>query len=100
MKSKLSSSMRFFQDQFETRRLADRVLEKAFHNTLTSDDHAFVENAMFFFMASTDAESQPQCCYKGGARGFVKVTTDSEIAFPLYGNFSITRGTGTFAHEL
>jgi predicted pyridoxine 5'-phosphate oxidase superfamily flavin-nucleotide-binding protein len=75
---------RHFQTMFDTRRLADRALEILVHQTITGDDRALIERAEFFFLATVDAQGQPQCSYKGGEPGFVRVVDDKTIAFPSY----------------
>lgn len=80
----LTPEMRHLQDKFETRRLADRVLEVAYHERLTDSDSAMIENAMFFFLATVDSHGQPQCSYKGGPRGCVVIEDDTTIVFPIY----------------
>ena len=35
-----------------------------------------------FFIATADAEGRPQCSYKGGEPGFVRVLDERTIAFP------------------
>lgn len=80
----LTPQMRAFQKRFETERLADRVLQVAFHETLTENDRGMIENAMFFFLATVDGEGQPQCSYKGGPRGFVHIEDDTTLVFPIY----------------
>src|SRR5262249_24921909 len=75
---------RHFQTLFDTRRLADRALEILVHQTITGDDRALIERAEFFFLATVDAQGQPQCSYKGGEPGFVRVVDDRTIAFPSY----------------
>src|SRR4051812_43476133 len=37
-----------------------------------------------FFIATADADGQPQCSYKGGDPGFVRVLDERTIAFPVY----------------
>ena len=37
-----------------------------------------------FFLATADADGQPQCSYKGGEPGFVRVVDERTIAFPGY----------------
>ena len=37
-----------------------------------------------FFLATADAEGRPQCSYKGGEPGFVRVLDAKTIAFPNY----------------
>ena len=81
---------RRLQDQFDSRRIADRVEEKVTRTAFTPDDKAFIESAIYFFMSTADADGRPDCSFKGGPPGFVRVTADSEIAFPDYD------GNGTF----
>ena len=74
---------RELQDRFDTRRLADRLAEGA--SDKFSDPHAaFVEARDMFFIASTDSDGFPDCSYKGGDPGFVRVVDESTIAFPVF----------------
>src|SRR5262245_34323258 len=75
---------RHFQTLFDAQRLADRAREIVVHPTITADDRALIESAGFFFLATVDARGQPQCSFKGGGPGFVKVVDDRTIAFPSY----------------
>ena len=47
-----------------------------------------------FFLATADASGQPDCSYKGGLPGFVRVTGPSEIAFPSYDGNGMFRSLG------
>lgn len=74
---------RAFQDRFDTRRLADRLDEGTSANI--SDEHrSFIEARDMFFIATADERGAPQCSYKGGEPGFVRVVDRSTIAFPVY----------------
>ena len=75
---------RSLQDRFDTRRLADRIDERLVHDVIDEDDRAFVEGCDMFFIATADAEGRPQCSYKGGEPGFVRVVDERTIAFPVY----------------
>ncbi len=75
---------RTLQDRFDTRRLADRIEERIVHATIDEDDRAFIEARDIFFIATTDGAGRPQCSYKGGEPGFVRVLDERTIAFPLY----------------
>ena len=37
-----------------------------------------------FFLATADAQGRPNCSYKGGEPGFVRVLDERTIAFPSY----------------
>ncbi len=75
---------RHFQDRFETRRLADRIDERLVRPLIDTDDRAFIEAADMLFIATADAQGRPQCSYKGGEPGFVRVLDERTIAFPNY----------------
>lgn len=75
-------SHRALQDQFDSRRLADRL--GAVAGDVVTPFRDFIEARDMFFIATSDAEGQPQCSYKGGDPGFVRVLDDTTIAFPLY----------------
>jgi predicted pyridoxine 5'-phosphate oxidase superfamily flavin-nucleotide-binding protein len=75
---------RQLQDQFDTRRLADRIEERIVRETIDDDDRAFIEARDMFFIATADEEGRPQCSYKGGDPGFVRVLDEHTIAFPSY----------------
>jgi predicted pyridoxine 5'-phosphate oxidase superfamily flavin-nucleotide-binding protein len=75
---------RRLQDRFDTRRLADRLLERKVHVEIDADDRAFIERMDMFFLATADEQGRPQCSYKGGEPGFVRVLDERTIAFPSY----------------
>ena len=75
---------RTLQDKFDTRRLADRETELIIHDEITDADLAFIASRDMFFLATVDQQGNPQCSYKGGAPGFVKVVDKRTIAFPSY----------------
>jgi uncharacterized protein len=75
---------RRLQDRFDTRRLADRLDEVKVRDFIDERDRAFVESCDMFFIATADAEGRPNCSYKGGEPGFVRVVDERTIAFPNY----------------
>ena len=75
---------RELQDRFDTRRLADRIEERIVRDHIDADDRAFIEARDMFFIATADEEGRPQCSYKGGDPGFVRVLDERTIAFPVY----------------
>ena len=85
---------RKLQDEFESRRIADRLEEKLTRFALSDSDKAFIEGSMFFFLATADAEGRPDCSFKGGAPGFVRATGPSEIAFPDYDGNGMFKSLG------
>jgi predicted pyridoxine 5'-phosphate oxidase superfamily flavin-nucleotide-binding protein len=85
---------RQLQDQFDSRRIADRLEEKLTRTAFTEADKAFIESLPYFFMATADAEGRPDCSFKGGAPGFVRVTGPSELAFPDYDGNGMFKSLG------
>jgi predicted pyridoxine 5'-phosphate oxidase superfamily flavin-nucleotide-binding protein len=85
---------RRLQDRFESRRISDRLEEKLTRTAFTADDKAFIESVIYFFMATADAEGRPDCSFKGGPAGFVRVTGDSELAFPDYDGNGMFKSLG------
>ena len=75
---------RELQDRFGTRRLADRLDERIVRDVILEEDRAFIERMDMFFLASADSSGQPQCSYKGGDPGFVRVLDERTLAFPNY----------------
>ena len=75
---------RRLQDQFETRKLADRIEERIVSPTIREGDREFIERMDMFFLATADDHAKPQCSYKGGDPGFVRVLDEHTIAFPSY----------------
>jgi predicted pyridoxine 5'-phosphate oxidase superfamily flavin-nucleotide-binding protein len=75
---------RDLQERFDTRRLADRLDERTVREHIDDDDRTFIEARDMFFLATADEEGKPQCSYKGGDPGFVRVLDERTIAFPVY----------------
>jgi predicted pyridoxine 5'-phosphate oxidase superfamily flavin-nucleotide-binding protein len=75
---------RELQDRFDTRRLADRLDERTGRDHIRPEDAAFIERMDMFFLATADADGMPQCSYKGGEPGFVRVLDARTLAFPSY----------------
>jgi hypothetical protein len=85
---------RELQDRFDTRRLADRLTEVTLRDHLTAEDRAFIEARDMFFLATADADGRPDCSYKGGDPGFVRVVDDRTLAIPNYDGNGMYRSWG------
>ena len=72
------------QDQFDTRRIADRINELLVHDFIDPGSRFFIESRDMMFLSSVDASGQPTCSYKGGDPGFVRVLDEKTLAFPAY----------------
>ena len=85
---------RKLQDQFDTRRLADRLVERLVRSTFNEEDRSFIESQRMFFLATTDAEGFPDCSYKGGDPGFVRVLDERTLVFPSYDGNGMFKSLG------
>jgi predicted pyridoxine 5'-phosphate oxidase superfamily flavin-nucleotide-binding protein len=90
---------RRLQDAFDSRRIADRLEERLARTAFTEDDAAFIASRPFFFLATADAEGRPDCSFKGGLPGFVRVVADSELAFPDYDGNGMFKSLGNVAQN-
>lgn len=93
---------RQLQGEFGSRGIADR-LESFVRTAFSDSDKATIESAFYFFLATADSEGRPDCSFKGGPAGFVRVTGPNELAFPDYdgngmfkslGNMSVNANVG------
>jgi uncharacterized protein len=85
---------RLLQDEFGSRALADRLEQKLTRTAFTDDDKQFIESAIYFFLATADSDGRPDCSFKGGTPGFVRVTAASELAFPDYDGNGMFKSLG------
>lgn len=85
---------RRLQDSFDSRRLADRLAAVTLHREFAEEDRAFIEEADFFLLATADAAGRPDCSFKGGSPGFVRVTAADELTFPDYDGNGMFRSLG------
>jgi len=85
---------RALQDQFDSRRIADRLEEKLTRTIFSPDDKIFIESSSYFFLATADAQGRPDCSFKGGVAGFVRITGASELAFPDYDGNGMFKSLG------
>jgi uncharacterized protein len=79
-----SEQHRKLQDQFSTRKMADRLEEMIVKNTVDDMDKGFIESRDFFFLSTVDHTGHPTTSYKGGDPGFLRVVDPQTIAFPSY----------------
>lgn len=85
---------RSLQDQFDSRRLADRLGEITVMPAFSDRDRGLVEKAPFLWLATSDADGWPDVSYKGGRPGFVKILDDTHLAFPSYDGNGMFRSLG------
>jgi predicted pyridoxine 5'-phosphate oxidase superfamily flavin-nucleotide-binding protein len=85
---------RQMQDRFDSRRIADRLEQVTLHDHFTEADRALVERSAMFFLATADADGQPDVSYKGGMPGFVRVVDTQTLAFPDYDGNGMFKSLG------
>lgn len=88
---------RALQDRFDSRRIADRLAEKLLRAEFSEEDRAFIAQQSLFFLATADAQGRPDCSYKGGAPGFVRVVSPDTLAFPSYDGNGMFKSLGNIA---
>lgn len=88
---------REFQDQFDTRKMADRIEELAVVTEISPENKAYIEARDMFFLSTIDHKGRPTVSYKGGATGFVKVLDEKTIAFPSYDGNGMYYSMGNIA---
>ena len=94
MRRMYHDASRRLQDRFDTRRLADRLAEKLSRTAFTDEDTAFIGGQAMFFLSTADEQGWPECSYKGGVPGFVRVLDAQTLAFPSYDGNGMFRSLG------
>ncbi|MDH3681364.1 MAG: pyridoxamine 5'-phosphate oxidase family protein [Acidimicrobiia bacterium] len=85
---------RRLQDTFDSRRLADRLVEVTVSEGLDERAKGFVRAASYFYLATVDPDGFPDVSYKGGRPGFVRVVDDRTLRFPSYDGNGMFRSLG------
>lgn len=86
--------MRQLQDARETRAIADRLEKVTLRTAFTDEDREFIHRCPMLFVATADSAGRPDCSYKGGLPGFVRVLDDRTLAFPDYDGNGMYRSWG------
>ena len=84
MPSMYHAGQRVLQDQFDSRRLADRLEDVKVHTALSDADARFVMSRDMLFLATCDPSGQPTCSIKAGPPGFIQVIAAHTLMFPWY----------------
>jgi len=85
---------RELQDAFGSRALADRLVERLNRSRFSDEDKALIESVPFFFLATADAEGRPDCSFKGGMPGFVRIVAPDALVFPDYDGNGMFKSLG------
>jgi uncharacterized protein len=88
------AGMRELQDLRETRRLADRLAEVTLHDTFTDEDRELIQRCRMFCIATADDHANPDCSYKGGQPGFVRLLDERTLVVPDYDGNGMYRTWG------
>ena len=86
--------MRHLQDAREMRPIADRLGQVTVRSAFSDEDRAFIARAAMFFIATAHAEGRPDCSYKGGLPGVVRVLDERALAIPDYDGNGMYRTWG------
>ena len=84
MKKLYGKSHRALQDQFDSRKMADRLNEVIVKKSFDEDAINFINAVDMFFLSTIDHNNRPTVSYKGGDPGFVKVIDETTLAFPSF----------------
>ncbi|MEP6941063.1 MAG: pyridoxamine 5'-phosphate oxidase family protein [Rudaea sp.] len=71
---------RHLQDEFATRKLAERLVERRARDAFGDDYRAVVEGRPPFLLATADAEGRSDCSYAGEVPGLMRVAEADELA--------------------
>lgn len=85
---------RELQAMFGSTALADRLVERLHRTRLTDDDRAFIQSLDCFFLATSTADGQPDCSFKGGPPGFVRVVAPELLVWPDYDGNGMFKSLG------
>ena len=85
---------REFQDHFDSRRLADRLVDVTLHHELDDGDVELVGDQAAVWVATVDADGWPDVSYKGGNPGFVEVRSPTELELPIFNGNGMWRTLG------
>jgi len=86
--------MRRLQDERETRPIAERLAQVTVRTAFSDEDRAFIGRCAMLFVATADGEGRPECSYKGGLPGFVRVLDERTLAIPDYDGNGMYRSWG------
>jgi predicted pyridoxine 5'-phosphate oxidase superfamily flavin-nucleotide-binding protein len=85
---------RALQDRFDSRRLADRLVDITLHGELDAGDIELIREQPAVWVATVDPDGWPDLSYKGGEPGFVQVVDPGELRIPVYNGNGMWRTLG------
>ena len=87
------------QEEFDTTKLAQRMIEAIVTPEIPDATRAFIESRDFFFLSTVDHRGFPTCSHKGGDPGFVKVLDGRHLVFPSYDGNGMYLSMGNIAGQ-
>jgi predicted pyridoxine 5'-phosphate oxidase superfamily flavin-nucleotide-binding protein len=88
---------RALQEEFGTRRMADKIEQIACHGVVGPNEKGFIESRDMVFFATVDAAGCPTVSYKGGDPGFIRVVDERTVIFPSYDSNGMYLSMGNIA---
>jgi hypothetical protein len=85
---------RELQQQFASTALADRLVERLRRSEFVDEDRDFIHSVEFFFLATAAPDGQPDCSFKGGAPGFVRIVRPDLLVWPDYDGNGMFKSLG------
>jgi len=88
------SGNRELQQHFGSTALADRLVECLRRSEFTEEDRQFIQSMEFFFLATAAPDGRPDCSFKGGPPGFVRVVRPDLLVWPDYDGNGMFKSLG------
>jgi uncharacterized protein len=85
---------RKLQRRLGTERLAQHIARHYVHDFLADEHIGWIRGADAVFLATTDPSGRPECSYKGGLPGFVRVPDPRTLEIPSYDGNGMFRSFG------
>lgn len=85
---------RELQRSFDSTALANRIVDRLAKTEIDANARTLIQNCCMFFLATADAHGRPDCSYKGGLPGFVRVLGKTRLAFPVYDGNGMYKSLG------
>lgn len=90
---------RDLQQHFGSMALADRLVERLRRSEFNDEDRGFIHSVEFFFLATAAPDGQPDCSFKGGAPGFVRIVRPDLLVWPDYDGNGMFKSLGNIGRN-
>ena len=90
---------RDLQQQFGSTALADRLVERLRRCEFNDEDRQFIHSLEFFFLATAAPGGHPDCSFKGGPPGFVRIVQPDLLVWPDYDGNGMFKSLGNISHN-